>query len=56
MVNIARKNVNITTHASEKLPRAAFSAVSHIVAKIMLIKMMQTMTSMIITVPLRGCR
>ena len=56
MVNIARKNVNIFTHASDNLPRAAFNAVSHIVANIMLIKMMQTMTSMMITMPLRGSR
>jgi hypothetical protein len=56
MVKIARKNVNIITHISDNLPRAAFSAVSHIVAIIMIIKMMQTMTSMMITMPLRGSR
>jgi hypothetical protein len=56
MVKIARKTVNIITHTSDNLPRAAFSAVSHIVAIIMRIKMMQTMTSMIITMPLRGSR
>jgi hypothetical protein len=56
MVNIARKNVNITTHASVTLPRAALSAVSHIVATISTTRMMQTMTSMMITMPLRGSR
>jgi hypothetical protein len=56
MVNIARKNVNIVTYASDNLPRAAFSAASHILAIIMPITMMQTMTSMMITMPLRGSR
>lgn len=54
MVTIARKNVNITIHAGDKLPHAAFSAVSHFVA--IIISMMQTMTSMMITMPLRGSR
>ena len=56
MVNIVRKNVNITIHASDKLPCAAFSAVSHIVAIIITTRIMQTMTSMMITMPLRGSR
>ena len=56
MVKIARKTVNIIIHTGDNLPRAAFSAVSHIVAIIMRIKMMQTMTSIIITMPLRGSR
>jgi hypothetical protein len=56
MVNIARKNVNITSHASDKLPRAAYSAVSHFVAIIITTSMMRTMTSMMITMPLRGSR
>jgi hypothetical protein len=56
MVNIARKSVNIISHAGDNLPRADFSAVSHIVGIIILIKMMQTMTSIMITMPLRGSR
>jgi hypothetical protein len=56
MVNIARKNGNTATRASDKLPRAAFNAVSHIVAIIITTRIMQTMTSMMITMPLRGSR
>lgn len=72
MVYIALKNVNITTHAGERSPRAAFYAVSlaafifTAVTNILLVsadtlltsvtKMMRTMTSMMIIMPIKGVR
>ncbi len=72
MVYIALKNVNITTHAGERSPRAAFYAVSlaasisRTVTSIFLVsvntrftsatKMMRTMTSVMIIMPIKGVR
>lgn len=70
MVYIARKNVNITAHANDGLPRAALYAVS-LVAFIFITMtntvivntlftsataMMRTMTSMMIIMPIKGIR
>jgi len=72
MVYIALKNVNITTHAGERSPHAACCAVSlaafifSAVTNILLVsantlftsaaKMMRTMTSMMIIMPIKGIR
>lgn len=72
MVKLARKNVNLTTHASQLLPRATYIVARQFVCildsaiNILLMPVtatiigrttvMQTMTSMMITMPSRGGR